>query len=189
MSSRRAVSVDREAPRPLAAGHATAAAPDARRTTSPPPVAVAPWLPPAATVVAVLGAAVAAYLTVAHFTTSAVLLCSGSGTIDCAKVTTSPESVIVGIPVAVLGLFYFLVMVGLNLPRSWRAEGRVGAWLARLRLVGVVVGIGFALYLVSAEVLVIGSICIYCTIAHILAFALFVLVAAGSAQRGLGAPA
>lgn len=146
---------------------------------------MAAWLPWASVVVSVAGVAVAAYLTVAHFTTTALLACPESATVNCAKVTTSPESVIVGIPVAVLGLAYFCAMVALNLPAAWRAGGPAGAWLARLRLAGVVVGIAFALYLVSAELLVIGAICIYCSAAHLLAFALFVLVAAGTAQRGL----
>ncbi|HZD65488.1 MAG TPA: vitamin K epoxide reductase family protein [Acidimicrobiales bacterium] len=141
----------------------------------------------AATGVALLGAAVAAYLTIAHLTTPAVLACSDTGAIDCARVTTSPQSVIAGVPVAILGLAYFVAMAGLNLPGAWSARGRLGAWAARLRLAGAVAGMGFVVYLVSAEVLVIGAICIYCTIVHVLAFTLFVLVVSGTARRGLGA--
>ncbi|MGH9070450.1 MAG: vitamin K epoxide reductase family protein [Acidimicrobiales bacterium] len=148
--------------------------------------ALGTWLPFAAMGVALLGVADGVYLTIAHFTTAAFLACSSTGVIDCAKVTTSPESEFLGMPVAVLGLAYFLVMVGINLPRSWRADGRSGAWLARLRIAGVVVGIGFAIWLVYAEVLIIGNICIFCTIAHLLAFLLFLVVAVGTSQRGLG---
>lgn len=148
---------------------------------------VAGWLPLASTGVALLGVADAVYLTIAHFTTAQILACADTGVVNCTKVTTSAQSEIVGIPVAVLGLAYFVVMVGLNLPQSWRAEGLAGAWSARVRLAGVVAGIGFAIWLVYAELLIIGNICIFCTIAHFLAFILFVLVAVGSAQRGLGA--
>jgi len=149
---------------------------------------VSRWLPWAAVLVAMAGVAVASYLTYAHFTTAAVLSCPDTGVVNCTKVTTSPESVIFGvIPVAVLGLAYFLAMVGLNLPWSWEARGRAGAWLARIRLAGAVVGIGFVLYLVSMEILVIGAICIYCTVVHVLTFGLLLLVAAGTAQRGLEA--
>lgn len=143
------------------------------------------WLPLAATGIALLGVADAIYLTIAHFTTAGILVCSDKGAINCAKVTTSAQSEFLGMPVAVLGLAYFAVMVGLNLPQSWRAAGSVGAWLARARLVGVVAGIGFAIWLVYAELLIIGNICIFCTIAHLLAFVLFVLVVFGSTQRGL----
>lgn len=150
-----------------------------------PAAGVAPWLPWVATLVSLAGVAVATYLTVAHFTTPALLSCPDTGIVNCAKVTTSPESVIVGIPVAVLGLAFFVAMVVLNLPRSWSASGPLGAWAARLRLAGVIVGICFVLYLVSAELLIIGSICIYCTAVHVLTFVLFVLVASGTSQRGL----
>lgn len=145
----------------------------------------ATWLPWVATGVALAGVADAIYLTIAHFTTAAILACSDTGLVNCARVTTSAQSSIVGVPVAVLGLAYFVAMVGLNLPWSWRASGTAGAWLARARLAGAVAGMGFVIYLVSAELLVIGSICLYCTIIHFLAFVLFVLVAVGSTQRGL----
>jgi len=42
-------------------------------------------------------------------------------TIDCAKVTTSPESKSSGIPVAVLGLPFFVAMVVADLPVAWRS--------------------------------------------------------------------
>lgn len=144
------------------------------------------WLPWTAAGVALLGVADAIYLTIAHFTTAAILACSDTGLVNCARVTTSAQSSIVGVPVAVLGLAYFVAMVGLNLPWSWCAGGSKGAWLARVRLAGAVAGIGFVIYLVSAELLVIGNICLYCTIIHFLAFVLFVLVAVGTNQRGLG---
>lgn len=146
---------------------------------------VARWLPLAATAIALLGVADGVYLTIAHFTSAAILACSSTGVVNCAKVTTSPESEIVGIPVAVLGLAYFMAMVGLNLPRCWQADGAAGAWVARVRLGAAVAGIGFVIYLVYAEVLIIGNICEYCTIIHGLAFVLFVLVAMGSTMRGL----
>lgn len=143
------------------------------------------WLPWAAATVSLLGAALAAYLTAAHYTTPALLACSDRGVVNCAQVTTSPESKVAGVPVAVLGLAFFLAMTGLNHPRAWRSRGRAGWVVALLRLGGVVAGMGFALYLVATELLVIGAICLYCTATHVAAFALFVLVAAGTAQRGL----
>jgi uncharacterized membrane protein len=39
-----------------------------------------------------------------------------------------------------------------------------------------VAGIGFVLWLVYAELVLVGAICIWCTVAHVLAFALFVVV-------------
>jgi uncharacterized membrane protein len=48
-----------------------------------------------------------------------------------------------------------------------------------------VVGICFALYLISAELLIINAICIWCTSVHVLTFTLFVLVGYGTSRTGL----
>ena len=121
------------------------------------------------------GLAVSAYLTAAHFIGSQALVCTDNGLINCQKVTTSAQSHFLGMPVAVLGLAFYLVVTAVNMPRAWRsADPRVH--LARLAL--MVVGILFALYLVSAELLIIGSICIWCTVVHVVTFSLFVLVMA-----------
>jgi len=79
------------------------------------------WVMGASAILVVIGLADAAYLTVTHFTTTVHLACSGSGTIDCEKVTTSPQAYILGIPVAVLGLVFFVVYAGLSTPAAWRS--------------------------------------------------------------------
>ncbi len=40
----------------------------------------------------------------------------------------------------------------------------------------IAVGMAFALYLISAELLIIGNICIWCTAVHAVTFLLFVTV-------------
>lgn len=136
-------------------------------------VAPARWKILVGLALSLVGLGVAAYLTAAHFSSPTILACSDSGLVNCTKVTTSAESRFLGMPVAVLGLAYYVVMVGLNLPKAWRASDR-RVHLARLVL--VVVGMLFALYLVAAELLIIGSICIYCTSVHVVTFGLFLLV-------------
>lgn len=130
------------------------------------------WRPVAALVLSVLGLGVSAYLTVAHFS-GAKLICSSSGIVNCEQVTTSAQSYVLGIPVALLGLCFFVVMTAANVPALWRADDR-RVHLARLAL--SVVGIGFVLYLVSAEFLIIGKICLWCTSVHVITFLLFVLM-------------
>ncbi len=44
------------------------------------------------------------------------------------------------------------------------------------RFAGALGGIGFVLWLVYAELVIIGAICLWCTVAHVLAFGLFVVV-------------
>ena len=102
-----------------------------------------------------------------------MLACSSTGVIDCERVTTSAQSEVLGIPVALLGLGWFLAMcvallaVGMAL---------AAPWLSAARQAGVVAGMAFVLWLVYAELFVIDAICLWCTVVHVLAFALFVIV-------------
>jgi uncharacterized membrane protein len=97
-------------------------------------------------------------------------------------VTTSPQSYVFGIPVAVLGLAFYLFAAAIMSPWAWR-------WARRevylLRMASVVVGIGFVIYLIYAELFIIGSICLYCTSVHAITFILFGLTAFAAAAWGL----
>ena len=84
---------------------------------------------------------------------------------------TSPQSMVFGvIPVAVLGLAFYVAAVPLFSPWAWRLEWRE---LNLLRLVSVVIGMGFVVYLIYAELYQIRDICEYCTGVHIVTFLLF----------------
>jgi uncharacterized membrane protein len=141
----------------------------------------APWLQIATLLVAIAGLGVSIYLTIAHFTESALAGCSESGVVNCTKVTTSPQSYVFGIPVAVLGLVFFVFAVAIMSPWAWQAARRE---IHILRLASVVVGIGFVLYLIYAELFIIGSICLYCTSVHALTFIIFALTAFAAAVWG-----
>ncbi len=160
-----------------------------RRDGAPPPaVAPAPAGPPAwlqwsTFALAILGLAASAYLTYTHFTDSGLLGCAEKGTINCAKVTTSPQSFVFGIPVAVLGLAFYVFLVAIMSPWAWRSGRRE---IALARMASLVVGVGFVLYLVYAELFDIGAICLYCTSVHIITFLLFVLTGLAVAIWGLG---
>jgi len=142
----------------------------------------APWLQITTWVLALAGLGVSIYLTIAHFTESALAGCSESGLVNCTKVTTSAQSYVFGIPVAVLGLAFFVFGVAIMSPWAWQARRRE---VHLLRVAAMVVGIGMVLYLVYAELIIIGSICLYCTSVHIITFLLFVLTAFGAAAWGL----
>ncbi len=132
------------------------------------------WVRWTTLVLSLAGLGVSIYLTIAHYTSPKILDCSANGLVDCAKVTTSSESMVFGVfPVAVLGLAFYVFMVAINTPWGWRA--RVPAiWWARLG--SVIVGIGFVLYLIYAEIIQIGNICLWCTSVHVITFLLFVLI-------------
>jgi uncharacterized membrane protein len=129
------------------------------------------------------GLGVSIYLTIAHFTESTLLGCSEvKGLVNCTKVTTSPQSYVFGIPVAVLGLAFYLFAVAIMSPWAWRAARRE---IHLVRIASLVVGIGFVLYLLYAELFIIGSICLYCTSVHVITFLLFVLTMFATAAWGL----
>jgi uncharacterized membrane protein len=144
--------------------------PGAERELSAPPR----WLPILALVLSIAGLAVSTYLTVEHYTGNSSLICSSNAAISCKKVTTSPQSMVFGVlPVAVLGLAFFVAMTVINLPRLWRSSDERVAWV---RLALAVVGMGMVIYLLSAELFSIRAICLWCTSVHIITFAIFVLV-------------
>jgi len=139
------------------------------------------WLQLTTFVLALAGLGVSIYLTIAHFTESSLAGCSESGLVNCTKVTTSPQSYVFGIPVAVLGLAFFLFAAAIMSPWAWQASRRE---IHLLRLASLVVGIGFVLYLIYAELIIIGSICLYCTSVHVITFVLFVLTVIAAAAWG-----
>jgi uncharacterized membrane protein len=131
-------------------------------------------LPLATLILSLYGLGASIYLTIAHYLDNSILVCSDKGVINCAKVTTSPESMVFGIfPVAVLGLAFYVFMVAVNSPWGWRLDWPVVRWL---RLGSVIVGMGFVLYLIYAEVDVIHAICLWCTSVHVATFLIFALL-------------
>ena len=108
------------------------------------------WVAPVSLVLVAGGLAVSIDLTITHYTTSVRLACSASGVIDCQKVTTSPQSFIAGVPVAVLGVAFFVVFAVLCLPAAWRS-GEPAVRYARIGL--AVAGVLTVVRLVYAELL------------------------------------
>jgi uncharacterized membrane protein len=143
--------------------------------TAPATTRVAPlWLQLTTWTISLLGLGVSTYLTITHYDTGIPLACSDNGVINCALVTSSPESMVFGvIPVAVLGLAFFVFMVAATSPWAWRSKY---PQVAMVRLASVVVGIGFVLYLVYTELFTLDHICLWCTSVHVLTFLLFVLI-------------
>jgi uncharacterized membrane protein len=149
----------------------------ADRTTGGPPG----WLRLTTFILSLGGLGVSIYLTISHYSTAVTLACPESSTINCEKVTTSPQSIVFGIPVAVLGLAFYVFMAVINSPLGWRAPLRA---VPLTRVLSVIVGIGFALYLVYVELFKVNAICLWCTSVHVITFVLFVLIVFGAAGLG-----
>jgi len=141
------------------------------------------WVAPSTVALAAAGLALSAYLTVEHFRDPGTLACPATATVNCARVTTSAQATLVGVPVAVLGVVFFVAMVLVCLPFAWR-DLRL-TWV-RAALAGV--GVGFVIYLVYAELFLVGSICLWCTAVHAVTLALFAAVAFATAARGVPRP-
>ena len=132
------------------------------------------WIQLTALVLSLAGLGVSIYLTIVHFTSSKLLICSANGTINCEKVLSSSQAMVFGVfPVAVLGLAFYVFMVAINSPWAWRLQLPVIWWT---RVAAAVAGMGFVLYLIYAELIQIGNICLWCTSVHVITFLLFVLM-------------
>jgi uncharacterized membrane protein len=139
------------------------------------------FVPLATFVLSLYGLGASIYLTIAHYDASVTLACSDEGLVNCAEVTTSAQSMVFGIfPVAVLGLAYYVFMTALNSPWVWRRQqagsDQLSTYLRYTRIGAVVAGMGFVLYLVYAELIQIGAICLWCTSVHVATFLIFTLV-------------
>lgn len=139
------------------------------RTTLPVPR----WAVVASFILSLLGLAISAYLTYTHFQPHA-MICSDNGVVNCTAVTTSPQSYFLGVPVAILGLIDYVIMTALTTPWAWRSTFYP---LHVARFVLAIGGMGFVLWLVSAELLIIDHICLWCTSVHIVTFAILVILA------------
>ena len=114
------------------------------------------------------GIAVSIYLTVLHYAGFAPA-CPTSGAINCEAVLSSPYAVIAGtsIPTSVAGIAWFAVSAVLwILPR----RSLLLAWSA--------LGLLTVVYLLFVEIVLVGAICLWCTVAHVLVVVL-VLMAVG----------
>lgn len=107
------------------------------------------------------GLTVSFYLVLqSYFTSIQLYSCPPGGFYNCGAVTSSIYSHIFGIPVALLGFLWFALILALLAVKPASME------LILLPIWGV--GMAFVGYLVYIELLVLHTICLYCTAAHIL---------------------
>jgi uncharacterized membrane protein len=144
------------------------------------------WLQAASFGLSLVAVGIASYLTVTHYTDPAALACPDTGIVNCTLVTTSSWSVVLGVPLAVLGLVWAVVMTGLTSPWAWRAAARR---VDGARLVVSGAGAAMVLYLVYVELFRIGAICLWCTAIHVTAVCLFGVILAGRATSPPPIPA
>jgi uncharacterized membrane protein len=116
----------------------------------------------AVAVLALLGLAVAGYLTYVHYAELEPICPGGGG--GCERVQDSSYAELAGVPVALLGLVgYALILLSLWVPGD---TGRVAGALFAL------IGFGLSAYLTWLELFEIDAICQWCVVSAVLMTAL-----------------
>lgn len=117
-------------------------------------------------VVSLAGIALATYLTYVHYQPEALICTTGGG---CETVQDSKYAVLVGIPIAVLGLVAWVTALVLTI---WNSE------LARMLTVALAfAALAFAAYLVVLQLFVIDAICVWCMTNDLVLAPLFTVLA------------
>lgn len=117
-------------------------------------------------IIASIGLVDAGYLTVKHYQKSSVL-CTISG--SCEKVLNSDYSVIFGVPVAALGLFFYLIVL------IFAVHMLTQKTFSKLILLWSTAGLLMTLYLLSIQAFVLNAWCQYCVLSAITATTIFMI--------------
>ena len=120
------------------------------------PPAFLPWLTLAFLSLPGIGAS--AYLTYSHYVDQPTV-CAGIG--SCEYVQTSEYSEVAGVPVALMGLAYFIGIALLASARLLRVAPAI-EWAAPAAFAMAIGGTAFVAYLTFVELFVIDAICPWC---------------------------
>lgn len=126
------------------------------------------WLIWAIIIVSFLGFLDASYLTIAHYTGSQLNCSIIKG---CDQVTTSSYSEIFGIPVALLGMFYYLTVLLLTLFYFDSKNQTILKLIFPLTCLGLIASAWF----MYAQIFIIKALCQYCIVSAITSTTLFIL--------------
>lgn len=122
---------------------------------------------------AIIGAGIALYLTGVHYA-HVDLVCSAQGFVDCQRVISSPYSVVPGttLPVTLPGLVWSLVAAILAFV-GWQRPAMHNVRVAQCIWTGL--AMLSVLYLVYVELVLLHTLCAWCTGFHVVIFAMFLL--------------
>jgi len=120
---------------------------------------------------AVAGIAVSSVSLAHHYAKSKTSYCDFGETFNCDVVNRSAYSVVMGVPVALIGVVGYLALLALATLYRTKAETPV------MLLVGALAGLAFALYLTYVEAFVLAVWCILCLSSLTLIFTITLLSA------------
>jgi len=119
----------------------------------------------------VIGTVVSIYMVKDHYNTKNSI-CDLGNRISCSVINKSSYSELFSVPIAVFGVTWFLVLLAFTL-KIRENSGDVIFW-ATAHLIWSAAGLLFCFYLIFAEI-VLGTICPFCTIVHIVCFLIMYL--------------
>ena len=124
----------------------------------------------------VVGLGVSLYLSAVHLSQGQIpLACTTGGLVDCQRVTTGPASTIGLVPVAAVGVVWFLVALLLNVGILRLTASRA----AQVNVVWSAGGVAGVFYLVYVELFVVNALCLWCTVVHVAIIGIFLLAVRG----------
>jgi uncharacterized membrane protein len=132
----------------------------------------------------VAGVSVSIYLTAVHFA-GVPLACPTNAAINCEEVLSSSYAVVAGsgVPTSVAGILWFAVSAALA---GAILLGRAAPLWSRLQLGWSALGLLTVLFLVYLEIVRLGAVCIWCSIAHALVLLIFLVALPRPHERGVG---
>ena len=122
-----------------------------------------------------LGGVLSAVSLHSHYSTSATEYCDLNTTFNCDLVNRSTYSEFLGVPVALIGMLGYILLFALS--------ARRGKWVAVMRLVAALIGLGFALYLAYVEAHILAVWCLLC-LGSLAAIAAITMLSAVSLRQG-----
>lgn len=126
------------------------------------------WLLASILVIAFIGFFDAVYLTTNHYSGTIVPCFVTTG---CEQVTTSSYSLILGIPVALLGTLYYLSILFLGMLYGQKRNFTIFKLLSYASFFGF----GFSLWFIYVQAHLIGAWCMYCLISATTSTLIFLL--------------
>jgi uncharacterized membrane protein len=126
------------------------------------------WLVLAFLILSFIGFLDATFLTISHYTSRAVPCVISS--FDCNKVTNGPYSTILGIPVALFGVGYYLILFVMTVAYLDRRYQKILLWTSRFTIMGLIMSLWF-IFLMA---FVIKAFCLFCLLSAFTSITLFV---------------
>jgi uncharacterized membrane protein len=132
------------------------------------------WGPLLVLTLSLIGAGISIYLISVHYE-KVPLLCSTSGLIDCSRVLSSIYSVVPGtsVPVSIAGLLWCVVSAALAIAGLRVLQPQIRRRIQVAQFAWSLLGMLTVLYLLYVEIVILHTICAWCTALHVIILVMF----------------